>query len=110
MSFGEQFRRFVRSFGYTGVRAAGVTARIAGEGSHILQPDEVNELNHLNDLVRSGRELTAAQYLQAAALLRRLAPRHTPRTLVTQDGSAFTVPSLMQIFEQEVAPPATARN
>lgn len=98
MSFSRHYRRFVRLYGYTSVRAAELTPSLNN-----LSQQERARLEELAGLVRGGHRLSVADYNEGAALMRRAVPRHHPRLLLHGGTGDFSVPILQEIYLHETA-------
>jgi hypothetical protein len=102
MSFRPPFRRFVRAFGFSGVRASRIAEGLHNSDS-LLTAAERARLEELAESVADGARLSAAEANEAAGLLARVVPRYTVRMLICADTGQFAVPQLREIYLRETA-------
>lgn len=102
MTFRPPFRRFARTFGFSGARAAGIAdALYRSDG--VLSAAERARLEELAEMVADGARLTAAQTNEAAGLLARILPRYNVRMLICADTGEFAVPQLKEMYNRATA-------
>lgn len=97
------YRRFLKSFGFTSVRASGIAESLVRRGPGELSDSQRTRLEELADRVRDGHRLNPTEIDEAAEILAHALPRYNVRMLFTGNLKGFRNPQLQTIYLQETA-------